>query len=140
MQSGRKKSAPIPIRPLAFLASALVFSVLVFGQSFPESGASPSFGSINTPRPLKVAAENRTLAGRALAQSQDRYKNGVTNYLEVLEAQEAVVAADENYIASLFSFNVAKISLARALGSAESRVPELLAQLSRRIDFQSEQE
>jgi len=73
---------------------------------------------------VKVAAENRTLAERALAQSQDRYKNGVTNYLEVLEAQEAVVAADENYIASLFSFNVAKISLARALGSAESRVPE----------------
>lgn len=74
---------------------------------------------------VKVAAENRTLAERALTQSQDRYKNGVTNYLEVLEAQEAVVAADENYIASLFSFNVAKISLARALGSAESRLPEL---------------
>jgi len=74
---------------------------------------------------LRVAGENQALAQRALAQSQDRYKNGVTNYLEVLEAQEAVVAADENYIASLFSFNVAKISLARALGSAESRVPEL---------------
>jgi outer membrane protein TolC len=73
---------------------------------------------------VKVAAENRTLAERALAQSQDRYKSGVTNYLEVLEAQEARVAANENYIASLFSFNVAKISLARALGSAESRLPE----------------
>ena len=74
---------------------------------------------------VKVAAENRTLAERALAQSQDRYKNGVTNYLEVLQAQEEAVAADENYIASLFSFNVAKISLARALGSAESRIPDL---------------
>lgn len=74
---------------------------------------------------VKVAAENRALAERALAQSQDRYKNGVTNYLEVLQAQEAAVAAEENYIASLFSFNVAKISLARALGSAESRIPEL---------------
>lgn len=74
---------------------------------------------------VRVASENRRLAERALTQSQDRYKNGVTNYLEVLQAQEAVVAADENYIASLFSFNVAKISLARALGSAESRLPEL---------------
>jgi outer membrane protein TolC len=73
---------------------------------------------------VKVADENRTLAQRALSQSQDRYKNGVTNYLEVLEAQEALVAANENYIASLFSFNVAKIALARALGSAESHVPE----------------
>ena len=74
---------------------------------------------------VKVAGENQALAQRALAQSQDRYKNGVTNYLEVLEAQEASVAAEENYIASLFSFNVAKVSLARALGSAESHVPEL---------------
>jgi outer membrane protein TolC len=76
---------------------------------------------------VKVAEENRTLAQRALGQSQDRYKNGVTNYLEVLEAQEALVAANENYIASLFSFNVAKITLARALGSAESRVPEFFS-------------
>jgi len=72
---------------------------------------------------VKVAGENRSLAERAFKQSSDRYKDGVTNYLEVLEAQEALVAADENYIASLFSFNVAKVSLARALGSAESRLP-----------------
>jgi outer membrane protein TolC len=72
---------------------------------------------------VKVAAENNALAERALAQSQDRYSNGVTNYLEVLQAQEALVAANENYIASLFSFNVAKVALARALGSAENRLP-----------------
>jgi outer membrane protein TolC len=72
---------------------------------------------------IKVAAENRTLAERALTQSKDRFSNGVTNYLEVLEAEEAVVAANENYIASLFSYNVAKISLARAMGSAETRLP-----------------
>lgn len=73
---------------------------------------------------VNVAAENKTLAERALTQSEDRYRNGVTNYLEVLQAQEALVAANENYIASLFSFNIAKISLARALGSAESRLPD----------------
>jgi hypothetical protein len=32
------------------------------------------------------------------------------------------VTAEENYISSLFSFNVAKISLARALGAAETRL------------------
>ena len=74
---------------------------------------------------VKVAAENRTLAERALTQSKDRFSNGVTNYLEVLEAEEALVAANENYIASLFSYNVAKISLARAMGSAETRLPAL---------------
>jgi outer membrane protein TolC len=74
---------------------------------------------------VKVAAENRTLAEKALTQSKDRFSSGVTNYLEVLEAEEAVVAANENYIASLFSYNVAKIALARAMGSAETRLPAL---------------
>jgi outer membrane protein TolC len=72
---------------------------------------------------VNVATQNRTLAEQALTQSKDRFNNGVTNYLEVLEAEEAVVAANENYIASLFSYNVAKISLARAMGSAETRLP-----------------
>ncbi|HEY6850272.1 MAG TPA: TolC family protein [Terracidiphilus sp.] len=72
---------------------------------------------------VQVAAENRTLAEQALTQSKDRFSNGVTNYLEVLEAEEAAVAANENYIASLFSYNVAKVSLARTMGSAETRLP-----------------
>ncbi len=71
---------------------------------------------------VRVAAKNKQLAERALAQSTDRYNNGVTNYLEVLQSQEALVAANENYIASLFSFNVAKVALARALGLSESRL------------------
>jgi outer membrane protein TolC len=74
----------------------------------------------------KVAQRNKSLADRALVQSQDRYTNGVTNYLEVVQAQEAVIAASENYIESLFSYNVAVISLARAIGSAETKLPELL--------------
>jgi outer membrane protein TolC len=74
---------------------------------------------------VKVAAKNQALAARALTQSQDRYQNGVTNYLEVVQAQEAVAAASENYIASLFSFNVSKIALARAMGAAETRLAVL---------------
>lgn len=77
---------------------------------------------------VKVAQANQELAEQALKQSKDRYSNGVTNYLEVLEAQEAQVTANENYIASLFSFNVAKIALARALGSAENRLPTFFRQ------------
>src|SRR5712691_1776667 len=75
---------------------------------------------------VRVAERNKSLAERALTQSQDRYSNGVTNYLEVVQAQEGVAVASENYIQSLFSFNVAMISFARAVGSAETRLPELL--------------
>jgi outer membrane protein TolC len=74
----------------------------------------------------KVAERNKSLAERALVQSQDRYTNGVTNYLEVVQAEEAVTAASENYIESLFSYNVAIISFARAVGGAETKLPELL--------------
>jgi len=75
---------------------------------------------------VKVAERNKSLADRALTQSQDRYTNGVTNYLEVVQAQEAVTTAGENYIQSLFSYNVAMISFARAVGAAETKLPELL--------------
>ena len=70
---------------------------------------------------LKVAQKNQALAERALTQSRDRYSNGVTNYLEVLQAQETLTAARENYIQSLYSFNVSKMALARAMGVAEHR-------------------
>jgi outer membrane protein TolC len=75
---------------------------------------------------VQVAENNRALADRALVQSRDRYTNGVTNYLELVQAQEAVAAANENYIQSLYSLNVATISLARAMGAAENRLPQLL--------------
>jgi outer membrane protein TolC len=75
---------------------------------------------------VQVAEKNRALAKRALVQSGDRYTNGVTNYLEVVQAQEAIAAANENYIQSLYSLNVATISLARAMGAAETRLPQLL--------------
>jgi outer membrane protein TolC len=70
---------------------------------------------------VKVAEGNRALAERALTQSRDRYSNGVTNYLEVVQAQETLTAAQENYIQTLYSFNVSKMALARAMGLAERR-------------------
>ena len=53
---------------------------------------------------VKVAERNKALAGQAMTQSQDRYTSGVTNYLEVVQAQEAVTVASENYIQSVFSY------------------------------------
>jgi len=43
----------------------------------------------------------------------------VANNLEVVQAQESVAAANQSYIASLYAFNLAKISLAQTLGVAE---------------------
>ncbi len=77
---------------------------------------------------VKVAERNKSLADRALGQSRDRYESGVTNYLEVVQAQEAVVSASENYIQSLYSFEVAKISLLRAVGASGTRIQQFLGE------------
>src|SRR5262249_3559476 len=74
---------------------------------------------------LTVAESNKTLADRALVQAQDRYANGVTNYLEVIQAQESVAQADENLVANTYAVNLARLTLARAMGGADAQVKEL---------------
>lgn len=73
---------------------------------------------------VDVAKSSIDLADQALAQSRDRFGAGVTDTVEVVQAEEAVASAHEQYISSLYSFNYAKIALARALGMAEEGVKE----------------
>jgi outer membrane protein len=75
---------------------------------------------------VKVAEKNSQLAQRTLDQARDRFLNGVTNNLEVIQAQQDVAAANENYISSLFAHNLAKLTLLRALGSAQKDVNKYL--------------
>ena len=67
-----------------------------------------------------------TLATQTLEQSRDRFSSGVTDNVEVVQAQDALAIANDAYIASLYSYNLAKISLARATGVAASRYSEYL--------------
>lgn len=73
---------------------------------------------------VAVARSNIDLAEETLRQSGDRFTAGVTDTVEVVQSQEAVASAHEQYISSLYSYNFAKISLARALGVAEEGVKE----------------
>jgi outer membrane protein TolC len=66
------------------------------------------------------------LATQTLQQSRDRFTSGVTDNIEVIQAQDALAIATDAYIASLYSYNVAKIALARATGVAEFRYSEYL--------------
>ena len=73
---------------------------------------------------VNVARSNIDLAEETLTQSRDRFSAGVTDTVEVVQSQEAVSSAHEQYISSLYSYNYAKISLVRALGIAEQGVKE----------------
>lgn len=75
---------------------------------------------------VKVAQSTVDLADQQLTQAQDRFGAGVASNIEVVQAQEAVATASDNYISSLYAHNVAKISLARALGVAEADASHFL--------------
>jgi outer membrane protein TolC len=67
-----------------------------------------------------VAKSNQDLANQQLLQAQDRFAAGVESNIEVVQAQDALAMATEDYISSLYAHNIAKASLAGAMGMAES--------------------
>ena len=75
---------------------------------------------------VAVAKSNLGLADETLVQAKDRFAAGVTDNLEVVQAQESVADANQAYISSLYSFNIAKVELAKAAGIAERAVKDYL--------------
>jgi outer membrane protein TolC len=68
---------------------------------------------------VEVARSSVDLANEALNEAQQRYANGISDNLPVSQAQQSVAQADEQYVVSLYRHNVAKLSLARALGDGQ---------------------
>jgi outer membrane protein TolC len=68
---------------------------------------------------VAVAQSGVGLATETLTQAQDRFGAGVATGIEVIQAQEALVAAREGHITSLYAHNLAKAALARAIGVGE---------------------
>jgi outer membrane protein TolC len=75
---------------------------------------------------LTVAQTNVTLANQELQQARDRFAAGIASNIEVTQAQEAVAAAAQTYISALYAHNLAKASLARAVGGAEQEIMRYL--------------
>ena len=71
---------------------------------------------------VEVARSTVDLANQTLTQSRARFAAGVTDNLEVVQAQESLASANESYISSLYAHNLAKVELARAIGFAEQGV------------------
>jgi outer membrane protein TolC len=69
---------------------------------------------------VAVSRSNVALATEALSEAQQRYAAGVADNLAVSQAQASMAQADDQYVSSLYQHNVAKLSLARALGIAQT--------------------
>jgi outer membrane protein TolC len=75
---------------------------------------------------VEVADRNRQVAAEALTLTRQRFEAGVSDNVEVIQAQEALSNSELDYINAIFSHNVAKLSLARAIGQTAERVSDFV--------------
>jgi outer membrane protein TolC/ABC-type transporter Mla MlaB component len=68
---------------------------------------------------VQVANLGVQLSKEEVDQARDRFKAGVANNIEVIQAQDALSRANDNQIAALYRFNQARADFARSIGQME---------------------
>lgn len=68
---------------------------------------------------VRVTQSGLDLAQRELELARDRFKNGLTDNIEVITAQTSLQSAEDDHIAALARHSDATLALARALGATE---------------------
>ena len=75
---------------------------------------------------VEATHSNVELANEALSEAQQRFHAGVSDNLPVSQAQSQTEQANDQYISALYQHNVAKLSLARALGVTQTNYKDYL--------------
>ena len=68
---------------------------------------------------VQVANLGVQLAKEEVDQARDRFKAGVANNIEVIQAQDSLARANDNQIVALYRFNQARADYARSVGQME---------------------
>jgi outer membrane protein len=68
---------------------------------------------------VQVANLGITLSNQEVDQARDRFRAGVANNIEVIQAQDSLARANDNQIAALYRFNQARADYARSIGEME---------------------
>jgi outer membrane protein len=71
---------------------------------------------------VRAAEEGLSLAEKEVAQAERRYKAGVTNSIEVTDAQTRLARARDNRVSALYNYNLARIDLGTAMGTIQSMI------------------
>src|SRR5256885_10643100 len=79
-----------------------------------------------TAQQLSVAGKARDLATQQLTQARDRFAAGIASNIEVVQAQDAVAVASEQFIAAQYGYTLAKGALVRGVGSSQDALRQLL--------------
>jgi outer membrane protein TolC len=75
---------------------------------------------------VDVARQNLDVSRQTLDLTRQRLDAGVTDTVDVSQQQAAVAAAELDFINAVFAHNVAKLSLARAVGGADQNLARFL--------------
>lgn len=75
---------------------------------------------------VEVARRNLQVTRETLDLTRQRFDAGVTDNVEVVQAQEFLTSAELDVINSVFAHNVAKLSLARSIASAADSLQQFL--------------
>jgi outer membrane protein TolC len=75
---------------------------------------------------LALAGKTRDLADQQLTQARDRFAAGIANNVEVVQAQDAVAVAAEQFIAAQYGYDLAKGALIRGTGTSEELLRQIL--------------
>lgn len=75
---------------------------------------------------MQLAVSNRTYAAETLKEARDRFSLGVANSVEVVQAEQQAATAETDYVSSLLSLGLARLNLSKAMGQAETSLPDLL--------------
>jgi len=82
----------------------------------------------STDQQVVVTEAALDLAQQELKLAEDRFRNGVTDNIEVVTAQDALARAQDDRIAALANHAIASMALARALGATEKNYPAYLGE------------
>ncbi len=73
-----------------------------------------------------MSTKARDLAASELVQARDRFAAGVASNIEVVQAQQTVAIANEQFITAQYGYDLAKGALIRGIGTPEETLRQLL--------------
>jgi len=76
---------------------------------------------------VEVALKNIQVSQQNLSLTRQRFEAGVSDNVEVVQSQESVATSQLDYITSVFAHNLAKLTLARAIGGAAESLSRFLS-------------
>ena len=112
-------TVPSPVQP----ETVTILVALPVPETVVEEQVTPLMDSVTSAdQQVKTANEGVRLAEDELTHARRRYETGITNSIEVTDAQTRLARARENVINALYNHNLARIDLASAMGKIETVV------------------